>query len=179
MPNEALSQAIKEAYASAPPVPVLDTIELYHPAFVDDQGQPAPVRYVNDGLDLTAYLEATAPRNPGEEVTFTAGQFRLKVPETTDKGVSDLQIAIDNVNPVITRYIELAMQNPEPIDVIWRPYVSDDLSGPDLDPPLYMQTVKINVDITSVALTASFNEWVNKRYPGFIYTAEDYPGLVR
>ena len=41
MPNDHLSQAIKEAYASVPSDEIIhDTLELYHPAFVDESENP-------------------------------------------------------------------------------------------------------------------------------------------
>lgn len=40
MPNPALSEAIREAYASAPSdVVILHTLELRHPDFVDENNQ--------------------------------------------------------------------------------------------------------------------------------------------
>ena len=49
MPNTLLSQALREAYASAPSdVVILHTLELRHPAFVDDDGQSIAIRVVRD-----------------------------------------------------------------------------------------------------------------------------------
>ena len=42
MPDPALSEAIREAYAAAPAdVVILHTLELRHPAFGDDDGNPS------------------------------------------------------------------------------------------------------------------------------------------
>ena len=61
MPDPSISQAIKEAYAAAPSdVVILHTLELRHPAFKDDEGQPTAIRVVRDHVDLTARLEPTA-----------------------------------------------------------------------------------------------------------------------
>ena len=80
MPNEALSQALKEAYASAPSeVVILHTLELRHPSFLDEDGQHVAVKVVRDNQDLTARLEETAPLNPGEMVTFIAMGFDLEL----------------------------------------------------------------------------------------------------
>ena len=47
MPNTALSEAIKEAYASAPSQQIiLHTLELRHPSFVDETGQLVAIRVV-------------------------------------------------------------------------------------------------------------------------------------
>ena len=59
MPNTLLSEALREAYASAPSdVVILHTLELRHPSFLDDDGQPIAIRVVRDNQDLTARLEA-------------------------------------------------------------------------------------------------------------------------
>ena len=78
MSDDTLSQAIKEAYASAPAnVIIYHTMELWHPAFTD------PIRVVRDYDDLTATLESTAPRNAGESVTFIAFNFDFTKPEVS------------------------------------------------------------------------------------------------
>ena len=47
MPDPTLSQAIKEAYAAAPSdVVILHTLELRHPDFEDDDGNPTAIRVV-------------------------------------------------------------------------------------------------------------------------------------
>ena len=49
MTDTTLSQALKEAYASAPSeVILLHTLELRHPSFVDDNGNPTAIRVVRD-----------------------------------------------------------------------------------------------------------------------------------
>ena len=76
MPNAALSEAIKEAYASAPSEQIiLHTLELRHPAFVDETGQLVAIRVVRDTGDLWARLESQAPLQAGERVRLTEAPF--------------------------------------------------------------------------------------------------------
>ena len=77
MPDPALEQAIREAYASAPTdTVILHTLELRHPAFADDDGRPTAIRVVRDHVDLTARLEADARRSMrAEMVRFVALAF--------------------------------------------------------------------------------------------------------
>ena len=70
MPDPALEEAIREAYASCPSNAIpLHTMELRHPAFVDDNGNPTAVRVVRNyedevtwrergGADVAAVLDA-------------------------------------------------------------------------------------------------------------------------
>ena len=66
MPNNALSEALREAYASAPSdVVILHTLELRHPSFIDDDGDSIAIRVVRDNQDLKARLESSAPLDGG------------------------------------------------------------------------------------------------------------------
>jgi Domain of unknown function (DUF1833) len=65
-----LTEALAEVYASNPQDEVvLNTLELRHPTFVDDAGNPAPIRVVADYASATATLETDAPLNAGEAVS--------------------------------------------------------------------------------------------------------------
>ena len=56
MPDPALSEAIREAYASAPAdVVVLHTLEIWHPSFTED-GVAKPIRVVRNYEDTATWL---------------------------------------------------------------------------------------------------------------------------
>ena len=118
MPNEALSQAIKEAYASAPSeVVILHTLELRHPSFRDEEEQLTAVRVVRDYQDLTARLEETAPLNPGERVTFIAMGFKLELPPINTAPVPEITITLDNVTREIVKHLEAASNSQDKIEI--------------------------------------------------------------
>ena len=172
MPDPALSQAIREAYAAAPTDEViLHTLELNHSAFTQ------PIRVVRDHVDLTATLESTAPVDPGAPVTFVAYAFEIEPPQI-DGPRPEVTIRIDNVSREITRNIEAAAVSGQPLTLIYRPYLSTDTSGPQMDPPLYLTVTDIQADIWSVTARATFADLGNKRFPGEDYTSERFPGLV-
>ena len=76
MPDVTLSEAIKEAYASAPAdVVIYHTLEINHPAFSE------PIYVVRDYQDLNANLEDGTP------VTFLRLAFNLVKPEVSATGV--------------------------------------------------------------------------------------------
>ena len=96
MPDPALSQAIKEAYAAAPSdVVILHTLELRHPAFEDDAELPTAIRVVRDHADLTARLEASAPLDAGAMVTFVALAFDLSLPPVDTAPVPEIAVTLD------------------------------------------------------------------------------------
>ncbi|MEQ4619072.1 MAG: DUF1833 family protein [Corticimicrobacter sp.] len=175
-----LEQALKEAYASAPTDRVIfDTLEVRHSAFRDDAGQPTAIRIVIGYEDITARLEGDAVLHPGEYVGFVAGAFRFKLPGFEEGQVPAMQITIDGVTREVVGHIESAINEPEPIYVTYRPYLSTDLSKPQMDPPITMELTKVTVTGTSVSGTASLSDVHNWAFPYEKYMAARFPGLVR
>lgn len=175
-----LDQALKEAYASAPTDRVIfDTLEVRHLAFVDSAGQPTAIRIVIGYENITAKLEGDAPLHAGEYVDFVAGAFRFKLPGFEEGKVPQLQITIDGVSREVVGHIEAAISAAEPIEVTYRPYLSNDLSKPQMDPPLNMVLTKVSVSGASVSGTASLSDVHNWAFPFEKYMARRFPGLVR
>lgn len=173
MPDSTLTQALKEAYASAPNTSVAyHTLEIYHPAFT------TPIRVVRDFVDLSAKLEASAPRDASTYVTFVGYPFDIVPPEVSTSGVPSLQITIDNVSRDIMSGLEAAVTTSTPISVIYRMFLSTDLTAPQNDPPLRMTIISISADVFKVTATATLGDLVNKKFPSQMYTIETYPGLV-
>lgn len=173
MTDTTLSQAIKEAYASAPSgVIIHHTLELHHPAFL------SPIRVVRDFVPLTATLEATAPQDPGAAVTFAAFAFDFTKPEVSPNGVPQITIEIDNVDRVIVANIEAAMTTTDLVQVIYREFLSSDLSAPQNNPPLRMTIMTVSATVFKVTATAGFPDLMNRRFPSLEYDAQTFPGLA-
>lgn len=175
-----MSDALAEAYALAPSDDVvLHTLELLHPSFVDDDGNPTAIRLVRDHADLVARLEVDAPMNPAERVPFTAVAFDLTLPDRRDGGVPELQITLDGVSRDIIAHLEAAQPVIDPITVIYRPYLSSDLDIPQMLPPLSLTLASVSVTMMRVTGRATANDLVNLSFPRRIYRPDDFPGLVR
>jgi Domain of unknown function (DUF1833) len=173
MPDTTLSQAIREAYASAPNTDVAyHTLEIYHPSFT------TPIRVVRDFVDLSAKLESTAPRDASTYVTFVGYAFDIVPPEVSTTGVPQCQITIDNVSRDIMANLESAVTTSTPITVIYRMFLSSDLTGPQNNPPMALTIISISADVFKITATATFGDLVNKRFPSQNYTIETFPGLV-
>lgn len=174
MPDPALSAAIKEAYASAPSdVVIVDTLEIRHPAFT------VPIRVTTQYAPISARLEGSAPLNAGSVVEFQPFAFDFVLPEVVDTGIPELQITIDNVSKEILQHIELAMPQPEKLEVTYRAFLSNDLlGGPQNDPPLHMTISSIEADAMAVRAKATIADFMNKKFPGENYTDTKFPGLT-
>lgn len=173
MPDDTLSLAIKEAYASAPSNLVIHhTLEIWHPNFT------TPIRVVRDHVDLTAKLESSAPRNAGQYVTFVGFAFDVVPPEVTHTAVPQCVIEIDNVDREILAQIDQAVQTAEQITVIYRAYLSDAvLDGPENDPPMELTMISVSATPFRIRATAGFPDLVNLRFPKLDYDLETFPGL--
>jgi hypothetical protein len=173
MTDTTLSEAIKEAYASAPADQIIyHTLEIWHPNFT------VPIYVVRDFNDLTATKEATAARDASTAVTFVGFAFNLTPPEVDMGGVPQCVIEIDNVSREILANIEASMGSTETITVIYRAYLSDDLSGPENDPPLELTIHSITADPFKVRAVAGFGSLANLTFPRLEYSSEVFPGLI-
>jgi len=124
MPDPALSQALREAYAAAPAdTVILHTLEIWHPTFTE------PIRVVRDHAELTARLETGAPRDAGRMVGFVALAFDLDLPPVDTAPVPEIAVTLDNVGQEIVDALEAAAISQDKIDIIYRPYLSTDLEA--------------------------------------------------
>lgn len=168
------SQALKEAYASAPTdVIILPTLELRHALW------PAPARVVRDRLDLDALLEAGAPQNAGAVVAFSACAFEAEPPGSSDKP-PEINIRIDNVSRELSALVDAAMGQRSPIEITYRIFLAGDAETYGPHYVLYGLTLRrVAVTATSVTGTATFGDYINRAFPRALYTAAQFPGLVR
>lgn len=163
-----LSDAIKEAYASAPSdVVVLHTLEIRHPDFT------IPVFIVRDFENLVANLETGVP------ATFQALNFDFVLPDQTDKSsVPEIQVSIDNVSRELVPQLDLAVASLQPIEILYRPYLSSDLSAPHMNPPLKLILRDVEVNLTRVSAKATFGDFSNKSFPNKSYLFEEFVTLA-
>lgn len=174
MPDPALQQALKEAYAAAPTSEVLlHTLEFRHADFT------APIRVVLDHQDWNLTLEGDAPANPGESVTFVGFAFDVQLPDVETNPAPEVVITIDNVTPDIEDNLRLAAQSATPVSVTYRPYLASDPSAPQMDPPLHLTLLAAKADNHRVTARAGFVDVANKAFPAEEYTAVRFPGLIR
>lgn len=166
--------ALIEAYATVPTnVVSLHTIQLQHPAFFDDNGNPTSIRLVLDNQDFTAALV-----DGGSPVTFTAMAFEITLPEVKSDEQVQCVLSIDNVSRELMRHIEAAVDDGSPIVLVYRPYVSNDTSKPQMQNPLTMELTDVSVNMMRVTATFKFSELITRKFPRKIYTIEEFPGLA-
>ena len=171
-------------FSNAPGLVGLDTLEFRHPAFLDEEGHPTAARVVNDSDDFVGVLEADAPMNAGETVTFTAALFDITLPESNSPGLPSCQVTVDNVGRVLMGPIEQAVQWPAPIWITYRHWLAS--KDADTDTPGELGVVidgmtlqRVNAAELRITGTAGFEDDLNTPFGRKKYTQAEYPGLVR
>ena len=173
MPDISLSEAIREAYASAPAQVIYHTLELRHASLT------TPIRLVLGNDNIDAKLEADAPANPGETVTFTRYFFRFTRPDVSPDGVPTLKLEIENIDRIITAALIDVSQSETPLKATYREFLDSGLTvGPENDPPIHMDVFDATADLLVVTATAGFPNFMNRKFPTMEYNAQTWPGLV-
>lgn len=172
MPDSALDQAIREAYASEPEVIVHHTIEFRHPAFTE------PIRVVRDHKSLSARLEEDAPENPGELVEFERFAFELKLPEVSDQRQPEVELQIDNVSREIVANIEAAVVTLQKIEFTYRAYVETNLDQPSNKPPLTLLVRHIVADAFKVTARIGLPDLTKAAHPRRTYSLAEFGSLA-
>lgn len=160
--------------ASAPAGEVIvETLEFLHDSF------PAPIRLVNDYQDFAATLEASAPEDPSTEVTFSASRFALVLPRAGDAGTETIDVTVSNVDQIASDYLQIAMDNPGPITLIYRIYLASATSAPAENPPTRLTLESAEATAATVVAKARNADNINRKFPGIYYNIYDHPGLSR
>jgi len=164
--NPSLSEAIKEAFAVAPSTKViLNTIEIRQ------EGVQGPIFLVQARRSIIAKDEN------GDEWTFEPAGFQFSLPPSNEEGFQSLNLAIDNVGQRVVDFVTAAMSQPVPIKVVYRPYLSDDLSRPQMIPPLILYLKDVRLTAVQVTGRATFMDIVNAKFPNQLYTRTRFPSL--
>ena len=202
MPDPSLSEAIREAYATAPSDSIiLHTLEFRHPDF------SAPVRVVRnfpdeatwlaqdasgvqavlDGMEaparehvgLVARMEDDAPADAGDLVAFIAMAFDFDLPDVDTVPMPELRLIMDNVGRDLSRELDAAAVSQSPTTVTYRAYLSTDIEQHQNDPPLTLTLYDVKATTFRVTGRARITDIGNKPFPSELYTAKRFPNLAR
>lgn len=171
--NDTLKAALVEAYATAPSnVAVLNTLEIRHVSL------PGGIFRVSNNEDITARLEPVAPATVGVLQVFTAASFKLAMPAVDDSGLQQTSITLDDIDGLVMDFLQAAKAYRTPVDVIIRPYLANDLlSGPQMDPPLYLSLGTATSQNGTITVPASFVDLINAKFLTELYTRDRFRSL--
>lgn len=165
MPHPLLSEALKEAYASASTeVEVIETLEL-----TDEEGTDIFICSGNIPLPLLL--------SPGIYRTFQPYPFKMsKEVGISDTGTATITVAVENVNGVVAEFLRTTRAANRTVYVKLRTYLSND-EAPQNSRPIKLELTGADITLSGVTLTASTPDVVNKAFPNAYYSYTSYPGL--
>jgi hypothetical protein len=148
---------------------LLITVEFYHSAF-------GIHRLINGFKDKALTIESGAPRNAGEDVTFRAIALDAPWPSQKDQPTININVNIARVGSEIKSEVKkiVGFGAFEPVQVIWRAYLSSNTSSPAAAYYLYGQ---VTMNGESVTINASDENPLAKRVSR-ILTTTDFPGTI-
>lgn len=170
-----LAEALQEAAAVAPIYrQMLYAYELWHPTLA------APIYFVNDNADLSAFIEPLAARNGGAEVEFLSCPMSVSRPEESDQPEAPkISMSRPDLAGMMRPLLAAARGAPDPWIIIERVYASDDLSGPALLPPLEVELTSVDMVGSALQIQAQLDDDGTLAVPATTFRRTEYPGLQR
>ena len=165
-----LTAAIEQAYASLPGGQrFIETVEFNSDVFVS--GNP---RFANNIETDTISLP---PSLGGGAVDFTYVPFDFTLPENTADGPGRPKLRVNDPTGALTPYLKLASESFIPVELIYRVYVTTDLTQPgDVYDKIFVLSVTQNSDGT-VEADIAFREVSQQAFPRSTYDQDRYPSL--
>lgn len=150
-------------YASSGREVIIDTLQI-------NVGND--VYYLTKGWeDVVATLE-----DGSTIVTFIASAIDVALPARNADGTQDLKFAISNIDGSVSSSIQKSIDNLEGASVVYRKYISTDLSAP-AEPPYAMEIKGGYWKATEAQITAGYMNLLDRLWPRFRYTLPLFPGL--
>ena len=165
MTHPLLSEALKEAYASAfTEVEVIDTLSLW-------DGVEEELYICSGHIQRTLLIAENTPR------TFLPFPFKIsKELGVSESGAASITVAVENVNGTVATFLRNARAARRPVTVQLRTYLSNS-SLPQNSRPINLELTGADITLSGVTLTASTPDVVNKAFPNAYYSYTTYPGL--
>lgn len=180
MPDPTISDALAEAMAIAPDDEVvIDTLEIRHPSFIDESGNPDSIWLTTNGVDVEAPIEDGAPVKGGLVITWRSFAFSFALARIEPGVGAEIEIRIDNTDRRIVEALDRAATEPTKIIMCYRPFLSNDLDGgPQMIPPPQYVLSQASAQVLAVTGRARVAIDLAGPFPRYRYTATEYPGLI-
>ncbi len=157
--------AVKEAFALAQPTAIIDTLEIWLEP-VEEK-----IYLCCNTVDLVCTLETA------EVVTFVATGAKIELPSKDNKGFQELLIAMANTNLVVSDFLQMALAFDTPVNCNYRPYLANNLTAPQMIPPLVLTISEAAITAERVDAKATFADILNKKFLSEKYTLTNFPAL--
>lgn len=161
-----MTQAVREAYASAP-----DGVVLLHALTLTHAAWPGTLDVVQDIAQHTLTDETGSAR------VYLPIPFSFSLPEVSESAAAQITVEIDNVPRDVAALLDQAAASAGVITLAYRAWLSTDTLAPAYG-PLTLIVHEASASIDKISLRASAQDVSNRAFPNLDYTATKYPGLV-
>jgi hypothetical protein len=107
---------------------------------------------------------------------FVASGIEVSLPKKGTDGNQSLNFVIDNVNGEAQRLIDMALESGQRINLVFRHYLSSDLTAP-AEPPYRFVVKGGGMEGSAMTVSATFFDIINTAWPRKFYTADFAPGV--
>lgn len=132
--------------------------------------------WVNDVVLCNGYQDLQITTEHGVNLTAVATDMQLSLPTKDATGSQKLRFALGNIRGEVSRLARQAIADSQGIRLIYRSYMSSDLSAP-AENPLHMTVTAVTEQAGTVDITAGFFNLIDTQFPRDIYDSEFAPGL--
>ena len=73
--------------------------------------------------------------------------FDLDLPPVDIAPVPEVVLTLDNVSREIVKHLDAASESETSIEVTYRPYLSNDVEGPQMDPPITLVLTEVEAKL--------------------------------
>lgn len=155
---------LERVYASGGPEVIIPTVELTCAAWAE------PI------LICAGFEDQTVVDENGMTKTFAAAGIDVALPKKGNSGNQTLTFAIDNIAGAAQQQIDAALEAEARVTLIYRTYLSSDLSAP-AEPPLRMTVMGGTITGTQVQIQAGYFDLIGVGWPRDLYTLQFASGL--
>jgi hypothetical protein len=143
-------------------VDILFTVEI-----IDSELEP--IFLVNDTRPHSLPIET------GATVNFETRGFKLRFAGSGENGLQNLSIIIDDIDRKVSQFVARAKTFNTPIELVFRVYLSDDLSQQQNNPPTVLYLSSTSNSSEGFSATATTMDVVNAPFPNAYYKLENFP----
>lgn len=122
------------------------------------------------------FVDRTVVTEDARTLVATATGMDVVLPKRDKTGSQNIQFALDNVRGEAVRAIRLALRDELEVRLIFRQYVSSDLSAP-AENPYHFIVRSSQAKGPQVDITAGYFDLIDMAFPRDVYDAEFAPGL--
>ncbi len=166
MPDSLMTQAVREAYASAP-----DGVILLHCLTLTHSAWAGTLDVVQDTQQHSLRDETAATRN------YLPVPFSFSLPEVSESAASEIRVELDTVPRDVSALLDQAVAAAGVITLTYRAWLSTDTQSTAYG-PLALTVIEATATLDRVSLRATSADITNKAFPNLDYTPSKFPGLV-